>query len=753
MLQIDKVQTVTVNGIDVTVFGDHEFFNVFYPLPQQPRYRLNAEGKPSFAFYKYRFPVDRPDGKKGGGFLLFDVEFVVDDEILQGVKDQLAGQVQQEANRRGISPVPPVVIGAFTFTKGTSSLLYPEGLVTKQIPNGGKPSLFGNNVSTFALELPPEGATFFEQAMQGQGGAVSIVYDLSFWARLPQIKISAYFHASKFYSFYQTIDTDWEPWAEDSYRETLREQLISSEAMTFDFNWGGVTDEKVRAPIRDWATRSLEDAVERNMIEAIAPVPDDQRKLPDGIEDVTRDITSTKITNVSVHYKESQTVEWNVAPQGILPNITSLKDASGAPIKWSDYARVIDLDDPFFKTLRVNAFVNADFKNLPIHSVEVKLFYNNRPMANLTEGEPDGEVVLNNEGAVGKFASFVENNNWKYKYSYQVNYRGSSRQFQSPEIETNEGTLTIGVDDVGLLSVDVSAGDLNWAELDRAAVTLTYSDEGVNPIEEQFQLTQAAPTARIQKVIFQAMRKNYRYRVKYFMKGGKEYEGPWIESRAQKLFVNDVFDARQTVAVRGVGDFATKIQTIFVDLDYNDDTNKYAQTKSQALTAASPFFEWPIPVINDKTGKVTYRAMIAYKDGTTEQVPPTPATSNTILLPPAVEGFLDVQLVTDLIDWTQVRLARVSLSYTDVDKNVTQSKDLIFSPANKANTTWKVDLKNKLRDEFTYQITYYLTSGLQRTVGPITGKDRTVILDHTVRTERAPARSTAEAQPVAALAY
>ena len=92
----------------------------------------------------------------------------------------------------------------------------------------------------------------------------------------------------KFYSFYQTIDTEWHSWSEDEYRETIREQMISSESMTIDFEWGGVTDEKIRSPIRDWATRSLEDAVERNMIEAIAPVPDDQRDKPDGIEEVTR---------------------------------------------------------------------------------------------------------------------------------------------------------------------------------------------------------------------------------------------------------------------------------------------------------------------------------------------------------------------------------------------------------------------------------------------------------------------------------
>lgn len=729
MLQIDKVQQIE----GVTVYGDHENFNVFYPLPQQPRYRRDPEGKPSFAFYKYRFPVDHPDGKKGGGFLLFDVEFVVDEAKLELIKTKLIEQVTADANRFGITPVPAVVIGTITYTKGTTALLYAENMTTKMIPNGGKPSLFGNNVATFALELPPEGATFFEQAMQGAGGAVSVVYDMWFWARLPAVKINSYFRASKFYSFYQTIDIDWPVWSEDEYRETVREQMIQSESMLVDIQWGGVTDPKVQGELRDWAYTALEDAVERNMIDAIAPVPDDQRKAPDGIEDVTRDIASTKIADVSIHYRESMTVEWNVAPQGILPNITTLKDAGGAPIKWSDYARTIDLNDPFFKTLRINAFVNADFVALPIHSVEVKLNYKGRPMSNLVEGEPDGEVVMNSEDDVGKFAAFVENDDWKYKYSYQVNYRGASRQFQSPEIETNEGTLTIGVDDVGLLSVDVAAGDINWTEVESAAVVLRYDDSanGVELIEEQFQLTKASPEFKVQRIIFQPMRKNYTYRVKYLMAGGREYEGPEREGRAQKLFINDVFDARKSIAVRGVGDFTGRIQTVFVDLEYNDTVNGYTQVKSQGLHKALPFFEWNFPVINETVGKVTYKAMVSYTDNTTEEVPVTEATSNTIVLPPPVEEFLEIQLVTDLINWEEVRLVRVSLSYSDPDNRVSRSKDFIFSPSNKANTSWKVELKDKQKDDFSYAVTYYL-KGLQKSVPTTSTRDRALILDPSV---------------------
>jgi len=401
--------------------------------------------------------------------------------------------------------VPEVTFGTITYTKGTTSLIVAgsDGTFVEKINNPGKPSLYGNNVATFELELSENGATFFEEAMKIHGGSsVAVVYDLWFWARLPKINVNGYFYASKFYSFYQTIDTDWNLWSEDSYRETIREQTISSESMALDFEWGGVTDEKVRAPIRDWATKALEDAVEREMIKAVAPVPDDQRKATDGIEDVTRDISNTQISNVSIHYTEAQTVEWNIAPPGQLQSIVDMTNPDGSPVKWEDYFHVIDLDDPFFKQLRVDTFVNADFENLPIRSVEVKLLYNGRPMANLAPDQPEGEVVLDKPDSIGKFAAYIENDNWKYKYSYQVNYVGQSRIFQSPEVETNEGNLTIGVDDVGILSVNVSAGDLDWTEIDRALVTFRYEDTNVDPFEDQFVLTQAQPTHKVQKVIF-----------------------------------------------------------------------------------------------------------------------------------------------------------------------------------------------------------------------------------------------------------
>lgn len=727
MLQIDKVQTVE----GVTVYGDSHEFQTFYALPSRCTFRRTPEGKLDVGIYKYRMPIDREDGKVGGGFLIFSVAFVLPDDKIGPLTAALQEQVRAEARRRNIDPVPQVKLGSITYVDGSCSLIVAAagGTFIEKIQNSGKPSLYGENASTFGIELSPDGITFFEQAMQGQGPVIGIEYDLKAIATLPPIKVNASFRASEFYSFYQTIDTDWHLWREDSYRETIREQAISSEAMHFTADWGMVTDEKIRADIRDWAMRTLEDSIERRMIEAIAPVPEDQRKVPDGIEDVTRDITSRKISSFTLSYRERQPVEWNVRPNGTLPALTTLKDPQGNLYRWQDYFREIDLDDPFFRQLRVNVSANADFTALPIHSVEVKLLYNGRPMPNMAPGEPEGEVVLRNPDTIGKFGAFVDGNNWSYDYSYQINYKGQSRIYQSEVVHTDEGNLTIGVGDTGILNVEIAAGDLNWNDIASALVMFSYEDRNVDRIEHQFQLTQATPHHRVTEVIFEPMRKNYEYQVKYFMKNGTELLGDRRQARAQNLFIDDVFGATIDIGIRGIGDFANRIQNIFLDLVYDDAGNNYHQSKSIAINAGNPFAQWTFPAISQTAGTVTYSGTVAYKDGTSEAIPPTVATTNTILVPPAVEDFLEVMVITDLVDWTQVRLARVTLDYQDPDNSVSERKDFVFSERNAASQSWKVELRDKTVAGYTYKITYFMADGSKREVGPESSTDQTLILD------------------------
>jgi len=725
MLQIDKFEQIE----DVTVYGDDKSDFTFYPVPQTPRFRLE-NGRPAFKFIKYR-ELRKEGNDLFGGVCAFDTEFVVAPDKLAAVKAELQNTVNALYQQRGQQP-PQIVVAPLTYTGGTANLNIGEGgTLVEKVRGAGKPSLYGNNVATFWVELTKAGATVFEQALQGQGGFVSVVYDLKIWAKLPAITARGWWHASQFYSFVQEIDTEDNFWSEDSYEESIRETMRKNDVMGTEFSFVGnpalsAADQlKMEQEIRAAVTRQLEDAVERNMLKEIEKTDPDTKSLREDqdIEDIKRTVTKTQIADVNISFKESQVIQWNIVPQGLLPNITTMKGPDGKTFNWKDYALEVDLNDPFFQTLEVSVRVNADFANLPIFNVEAKLSYPFGP------DKPVQEYVFASPDDVGRFRTFVADQNRKYKFVYQVNYKGDSRVFTSEEVMTDDTQLTINVDDLGILVVDIAPGDINFTQVKQAQLVVRYEDQGIAPIERQFTLTPDKNTYQIREVIFKPRTRPIKYRVKYFMTDGREFEVTEKEQDAPQIYINDPFSAMKTVGLRAVGDLNAKIQSIMVDLVYKDAANNnFTQTKSMALSKATPFFDWTFPVIDENAGEVRYAGTIQYMDGTTRDIPETVAARSTIQLGDVVADRLEVMVVPDLIDFTAVKLVNVSLHYTDAANQVDERKDLIFKAGEQAKT-WTVDLKNKAARDYKWSARFFMADGTRKEVTDQPGQGETVILE------------------------
>src|SRR5690242_10273560 len=122
MLRIDK-QEQFAEVPDVTVWGDDAAYNIFYVLPAIPRFRLQ-NGIPVFKLIKYRLPIDRPDKKKGGGFVMFDTELAVSDDKMKALKGILDERCRKIHDSMGL-PGPPeeAKFGTITYVKGTVNLL------------------------------------------------------------------------------------------------------------------------------------------------------------------------------------------------------------------------------------------------------------------------------------------------------------------------------------------------------------------------------------------------------------------------------------------------------------------------------------------------------------------------------------------------------------------------------------------------------------------------------------------------------
>ena len=67
------------------------------------------------------------------------------------------------------------------------------------------------------------------------------------------------------------------------------------------------------------------------------------------------------------------------------------------------------------------------------------------------------------------------------------------------------------------------------------------------------------------------------------MTDGRQITMPWQSTERSPLLINDPLGRTQKFEVRGVGDFAGRIEQILLDLVYRDDANDYTVEESFVL--------------------------------------------------------------------------------------------------------------------------------------------------------------------------
>ncbi len=723
MLQLDNVRIIKEHQ----VHGDDVDPAVFYVLPRFPRIARLENGGLALRFAEYS-ALREQDGNLFAGFVAIDVDLAIPEETLETITTTLQQQLDQrfpgqQAPRVTIAPVP--------WLGGSVQLLLEEnGVVVERIATGPGPALAGNNVACFLVELTQLGTAIFKDTLSaGVSSGIQVVYTLEYYARLPKMHAEGRWHASEFYRFIQDVDVDdsfWF-WNADSYTEMVSSSRWKSDVTTTSFNFIGNPDMtpeqqiEFESQIRNAINAQLAEAVKRNLMQAITDVDPDVKNLTEeqDFEDVRRTISRTQVTDVVVKWDEAKAIITEYEPQGSLPTVTSLEDADGNALVWDDYYSKISLDE-FLRTLPVNIRVNAPFEDLPIHSVEVKVRYPHGPNAKTVE------KTLTSADDVEKVEFLAHDGIRKYWRSYTVNFENSSFVFQSDETEVDDTDLTINVDDLGVLALDVVDGDINFSQVTRANVRLRYA--GTPPIERSVNLTAAEKEVKIREVLQGPRTKPVDYQVTYTMAGpeGREVRGPAMQAGGRLLAVDDPFRALRTVTFRATGNLDTDVRDIAIQATYVEGGGEYRLTHPVTLSKAMPFADWTFPVIDESAGVLSYLATINRFDGTTQDVD-EPAVKGSIIAPgPKVADFLEIDVVPDLVDWAKVRMVNVALSYDDGSD--THTENLLFRPGD-AMKSWKVPVKDKSRKDYMSTVTYFTVAGGREKVGPKPETDTSLFLE------------------------
>lgn len=711
----------------VTVFRDDADPTHFYYLPRNPRILRGEDGKPMFTFLRYQFPIEREGKEPGGGYLVFTTAMTEEPQVLERtVKPALQQRLRSENPTNPV--VPQVVLAPVDFTEGEVRLIMMQNNQFVKAVNLGRPSLFGNNTASVAVELSADGATLFYEALRQGGSVAAIEYNLRFPVRLPAITILGHVDAKQVKSavmtYTETQVTDGSVWGDDTHterhRSSLAETMESQGLIHLEILKGsvGLSEEEMDS-LRAFAFRAMDAFIKDHFLTGGTIESDDDRKSQ-WMTFLAQDITATFDLNVT--YRDVIPREYNPSAQ-INPSFL------GAPVQ--DLVLEIDLNNApwYFNNLEVTVDTNLDFARYGdiVHSVIGHLSYD--------QPRPDGTRLIKRESvvftkddtkpktfktriaAVGKDTYHVE---------LEVNYKsGPTLQTVLKRFDTTTRHLTLDVPNPGVMEVSFTTAPKAFDDtLTQIEAEVEYGDPRghVPRAVETVVLNAAKPEQTYKRTIYAPWEQPYRYRFTYaFTEDGTAQRSTtdWIEASPATQYVNvpTPFDEAFRLTIIPSVDWS-EVNELVVDLDYDDDGSDYRVTKSFSFSeAAATMQAWKFPLRDPNHRAYRYAQNLLLKNGAVQASgwKDRDSDAQTLLVGNAPGGVVTVEVDPGDVDLGgAVRRAIVTLRYSDPVNVVEDTETLLFRDA--TPQTWKIARADARQSSYAYDVEYVMKDGSRRTL-------------------------------------
>ncbi len=725
-----------VSGI--TIFRDDEDPSHFYYLPRSPRLAVE-NGKPQFTFMRYQFPIDRPGPEPGGGYIVFTTVMQEDPHFLDNnVKPVLQSRVRSESPTSAV--VPQVTLAPVDFTEGEVRLIIMQNNQFVKAITLGKPSFFGDNTASVAVELSADAATLFYEALRKGGSIAAIEYDLTFPVRLPALTIIGHVDSQEVKTAMigkdVTTSTSSDTWGNDeshavAHRSSISETMNSMGMIHLEILKGNVDiSQEDEESLRAFAFKAMDDFIQNHFLKGgTVETPEDRKN--EWMSYLHDDIKSRFDLNVS--YRDVIKRDYNPSAQ-INPSFL------GVPI---DQA-VLDIDlgnaPWFFNNLEVTVDTNLDFAAYGdiVHSVVGHLSYDqtgpdgsrltHRDSLVFTKDNKDSKTfktrIIATKVDAGSHTSYRVQDT--YHVDVEVNYKsGPVLQKVLQQYDTTTRHLTLDIPNPGVIVLSFAAAPSAFDDqLTSIEVDIEYGDPKNNvPLAtESILLEKDKPTILYRRVIYAPWDKPYRYRYTYSLtdadKNIQQSTTDWIEASSATLFVNvpSPFDQAFSLSIVPTIDW-DELRQVVVDLTYDDSTSDYHVQKTVFFSKeADKMIPWKFLLRNPAVRAFSYReTWLANNSGSTIKDWQKQERDGTLRIGNAPHGVAKVEVDPSDIDMgNTVKRVLVHLSYTDPANPEPDTATLMFRPNDQQPTqTWSVTL-GPAEKGYTYDVTYFMQDNTRR---------------------------------------
>lgn len=740
----------------VSLFPDHADPLQYYYLPLAPKLStIKDTGTqkliPQIQLIKYQ-------GTAGnGGFLNFDVNLGIEEDILNKIRDKLRQLASLDKTPR-LAPVPLI--------DGTVRLLL-LGAQTQDVANPGdnnisqkfvlkidqaaKPSLFGANQAAFSVMLDQYGVTVMEKALQGEMTPIGVVYSLDYLALRPAYSVRLKVdwervqkHLDEQFSVdavYTSIDID------KTVDKLIDERLIVLEADTF------VPEGEENSAVsgrRDLAINQVRDMITDAFFQpSIDPIKEEKSGWDKAIYTADRasqlavtggwssigtfsykKINYTRIDrkSLNVNISERTTVKRSIYPQGHLSGLSRTITKDGLDL--NRFILLVNLDDPWFERRKITVSSSANFEEDLISSISVDLNYGNNLKSVLLDSSNAKTEV--------EWASIITNNAMQREVttSYTVRFKNVDNFERPTELKSsskvvNADKLVIDPRELySITSIPIVARNFPWERYPHIEVQLKYNDvnSGIR-IDDVLMLEQSNPEQTWKLFRRNPAQNHFRYKLIYRAANNHDIETSFVETDEEQVSIRDPRPNKRTLTIVPNFDW-TLVKRAFVDLVYEDDENNVKAEQSFEFNKDDDITKtFQVDLENPSIRHIAYQATILFVDGRTVEIPPSITNERRIILRNDMRGHRIIFVHPDKIDFSTKGLKeiQVEMQYEDEEAGISFSDLFTFKSSNDT-ASFEFDFVDEQKSAYKFRITYLYLNGLSRTTAWNSDKTNALLL-------------------------
>jgi hypothetical protein len=189
-----KIGTCSVFRDCFLADGRPQYTNLFYVLPDAPRWAINEEGDPAFDFLWYR-TLASTDATRNGGTVTMMVDLSLSGDQRNVLLQAIPAEFGLGATELELRSIP--------FKSGAVDLAFAgesrEGEFANKIAGSGPARLAGTERAAFSLDLTADGASLLWQEIDRRLDLFRVHYDLVFEHRLIGVRMRVWCDTRKSY--------------------------------------------------------------------------------------------------------------------------------------------------------------------------------------------------------------------------------------------------------------------------------------------------------------------------------------------------------------------------------------------------------------------------------------------------------------------------------------------------------------------------------------------------------------------------